>query len=227
MLLMSARVSPCSARFKRSSSGRLTRICLPSDSTFMLGWKVNSSLPFGPSTFTMPLARATFTPEGMAIGCLPIRDIVNLPCSQVGVRWIERFVSFISTASTNHQLPTTNYQLLPYRAQNLTADLGLLGLAVGHHTSAGGQDGYTQSIQHLFDFFVSLVNSPPGLGIPFDVADHLLAVRAILEVHLEYDVGLAEVARDLEFFLILVFGILDVFAGLVAENEPLLEEDFG
>ena len=38
MLLIKARVSPCSARFCRSSSGRVTVIAFPSEATFMFGW---------------------------------------------------------------------------------------------------------------------------------------------------------------------------------------------
>src|SRR5262245_44361873 len=81
MFLMSERVRPCRARLSRSSSGRVALTALPSESTFMFGCQANSSLPLGPSTLILPASTWTLTPDGIATGCLPILDIVQVPCT--------------------------------------------------------------------------------------------------------------------------------------------------
>src|SRR6185312_12008630 len=77
MLLINARLKPCSALACASSPWRLTTT-LPF-STFRLVRLGRSkfNLPFGPSTSTFWPFTSTFTFGGSAIGCFPIRDITN------------------------------------------------------------------------------------------------------------------------------------------------------
>src|SRR6476661_5932966 len=66
MLLMSVRVRPWSERLVRSSSGRCTS-------------RMPSS-PLAPLTVTSDSSIATSTPDGTAMGSLPIRDmLLSLP----------------------------------------------------------------------------------------------------------------------------------------------------
>src|SRR2546426_5422856 len=75
MLAIRARVRPWSARILRSSSGRPMTSTPPSsvaESGDGMGWL---SLPFGPSARTTPSPTWTFTPWGIGMGFLPIRDM--------------------------------------------------------------------------------------------------------------------------------------------------------
>src|SRR5215470_112693 len=77
MLATSARASPCSARTWRSSLPRsITTVpsCILGVSPAGTGWL---SLPLGPSARTVLPSTATFTPWGILIGCLPMRDMVG------------------------------------------------------------------------------------------------------------------------------------------------------
>src|SRR5258706_10547698 len=75
MLATSARARPCSARTSRSSLPRsITSVpsCIFGVRPAGTGWL---SLPFGPSARTVLPSTATFTPWGILIGCLPMRDM--------------------------------------------------------------------------------------------------------------------------------------------------------
>src|SRR5207249_2323149 len=75
MLAIRARVRPWSARILRSSSGRPMTSTPPSsvaESGDGMGWL---SLPFGPSARTTPSPTWTFTPWGIGMGFLPMRDM--------------------------------------------------------------------------------------------------------------------------------------------------------
>src|SRR4029450_12664127 len=75
MLATSARASPCSARTRRSSPAR-SMTMVPSAtrgvSPVGTGWL---SLPLGPSARTVRPSIWIFTPCGIGMGCLPMRDI--------------------------------------------------------------------------------------------------------------------------------------------------------
>src|SRR5689334_5058373 len=75
MLATSARVRPCSARTRRSSSGRPITSTEPSslaDSGAGMAWV---SLPLGPSARMVPSLTCTLTPCGIGMGFLPMRDM--------------------------------------------------------------------------------------------------------------------------------------------------------
>src|ERR1044072_7648806 len=79
MLKISERVSPCSARWFGRSVGRLTTTLPSSCSTVMSRGMRSESSPLGPCTRTSPEAMSTVTPLGTAMGCLPMRDMRDLP----------------------------------------------------------------------------------------------------------------------------------------------------
>src|SRR5688572_12011420 len=79
MLLTSERVRPCSARFRRWSSGRSTRSVPSSWRTVISPGSSRSRLPCGPFTATRRPSTLTSTPEGTAMGERPIRLIVASP----------------------------------------------------------------------------------------------------------------------------------------------------
>src|SRR5215212_4034651 len=79
MFAIRLRVRPWSARCSPRSVGRLTRIWSSSCATVMSLFTRSWSSPLGPFTRTSSGSMATSTPDGTAIGCLPIR--LMSPCS--------------------------------------------------------------------------------------------------------------------------------------------------
>src|SRR5262245_20268959 len=76
MLLTSERVSPWSARLRRSSSGRVTTTSSPSRAIVISSGAWISSSPFGPLTAIRRPSLVTSTPLGITMGFLPTRDMV-------------------------------------------------------------------------------------------------------------------------------------------------------
>src|SRR5689334_22443505 len=83
MLATRARARPCSARTWRSSLPR----SMTSVPSCIFGVRPAgtdcASLPLGPSARTVLPSTATFTPWGILIGCLPMRDM-SAPLPHVG-----------------------------------------------------------------------------------------------------------------------------------------------
>src|SRR5437763_16372850 len=79
MFATNERVNPCSARFSRSSSGRVTISSSPSRVIAMLSGASCSSVPFGPVTVTRVPSSVTSTPLGIGMGFLPMRDMGRTP----------------------------------------------------------------------------------------------------------------------------------------------------
>src|SRR5262245_21176846 len=208
MLLISARVSPCRARFCRSSSGRVTVICLAPVSCFtcIFGWKVSSSFPFFPSTRILPSASVTLTSAGSAIGCFPTRDMATPLGQRVSRRQLAK--------------RRAGGGLSPYDAQHLTADPFLAGLAVAHDTLRCAQDGDAEPVEHLLQLLGPLVVPVARPTGPADGADHLLALCAVLQIHAQDGPRLPGLGAVLEL------GPL-VLADLEVEDEPLVLEHLG
>src|SRR5207245_5858144 len=83
MLAARARARPCRARTWRSSLPRsITTVpsCILGVRPAGTGW---ASLPLGPSARTVRPSTETFTPWGILIGCLPMRDM-SAPLPHVG-----------------------------------------------------------------------------------------------------------------------------------------------
>ena len=135
MLLIKARVRPCTARdLPRSSDLRVTTTCLAASSNFdgdLAAEWLHSSLPSGPSTAISPAATATFTPAGTGTGFLPMRDMFL----QFG---------FIRSMfdSRAHQLDLPNF------AQHFAAEVSLPRFAVADHAAAGADDRNSQAVEH-------------------------------------------------------------------------------
>src|SRR3954467_90209 len=80
MLAIRVRVRPCSDLLSRSSLGRTTSMAPSSARPTVIGaatlWL---RLPLGPFTVTSLSASVTSTPDGTAMGSLPIRDMLLPP----------------------------------------------------------------------------------------------------------------------------------------------------
>ena len=82
MLAIRVRDSPCSERAVRSSLGRDTTTWPPSTFAVIGSATTWLRVPLGPLTVTFWPSIATSTPAGIAMGFLPIRDIVQPPPHQ-------------------------------------------------------------------------------------------------------------------------------------------------
>lgn len=79
MLLIRVRVSPCSERLSRSSFGRFTSSTPSSPFSTVIGEATECDrVPLGPLTVTSAWSIATSTPDGTAMGSLPMRDMLLL-----------------------------------------------------------------------------------------------------------------------------------------------------
>src|SRR3989442_1660841 len=83
MFWTSDRASPWRARTLRSSPAREMTTWVPSTFALSPGGRGWTSFPFGPSALTPPSTTWTFTPCGITMGFLPMRDIVR-PSPHVG-----------------------------------------------------------------------------------------------------------------------------------------------
>src|SRR6266542_6677361 len=75
MFAIRVRVSPCNARSPLRSVGRETTIVPSCCSTFIRAGTSWESSPSGPFTMTRAPVTETFTPDGISMGCFPIRLI--------------------------------------------------------------------------------------------------------------------------------------------------------
>src|SRR6266516_3495571 len=162
MLATSERVSPCSARFSRSSSGRRTRTTLSSRSSFI--WRGISwvRVPLGPLTVTMSPSSSSSTPEGSWMGRWPIRDmlLVSSPLPDVG--------------------------------EDLATDARLVGDTIGAQSLRGRDDRDAEAPEDPRQRFLLGIHAQPRLGDAAHAADRPLAVGAVLQVDPQHraDLGL-------------------------------------
>ena len=138
MLATSERDSPCSARWRRSSSGRVTTSSSPSWVMVMPVGSSRSSWPWGPLTLTELPLRVTVTLEGTGMGERPMRDIRPHP-----VLVPER----------------GGHSALPDMAEHLAAQMLPPGLTVGHQALAGREHGHAHPTQHARDAVGAGVNA--------------------------------------------------------------------
>src|SRR5688572_5170635 len=159
MLAIRVRVSPCSERLSRSSSGRLTSRTPSSPRSTVIGaatlW---DRVPLGPLTVTRRLSTVTSTPDGTAMGSLPMRDMLLLSFS-------------VSS--------------LPDVGEDFPTHALLVGLAVGQQALAGRDDRDTQAAEHLRETGALGVDPEAGLADAPDARDGALAVAAVLEGDVE------------------------------------------
>src|SRR6266540_5671691 len=130
----------------------------------MLRWKACANFwPFDPSTKTCPSLIDTLTPAGMAMGCLPMRDMA-VPL-----------------------LP------LPDLADDLAAKVLGPGAAVAHDALARGDDADAQTIEDRPELIGAQIEASPRFARSLDVPDDALALRPVLQVDAQQNVRLAEV----------------------------------
>src|SRR5215213_6991585 len=155
MLLISVRVRPCSERLSRSSLGRLTDSTPSSPFSTMIGAATECDrVPLGPLTVTRLWSIATSTPDGTAMGSLPMRDMLVSP------------------------LPVSS---LPDVGEDFPTHALLVCLAVGQQALAGRDDRDTQAAEHLRKTRVLGVHPETGLADPANARDGALPVAAALE----------------------------------------------
>src|SRR6266540_1038731 len=159
MLASNERASPCSARFWRSSSGRLTSTTSPSCSSSMgrgTSWR---SVPRGPVTVTVRSATSNWTPAGIWMGSLPMRDTgAHLPDGALAVRPVlEVDAQDLAHRGVLH-LVAGHVALLLEDLGDLDLDLG-----VGHHdVVVVGGVAVAQPGEHVGDRISHRhVDSPP------------------------------------------------------------------
>src|SRR4051812_4450021 len=164
MFARSARVRPCSARVAFSSFLRDTTSVPSSRFTATFGWNVSVSSPFGPFMRTVLPSILTSTPCGTFTGSLPIRLISALPYllpdmlnPDAARRDSSRLMdSFVAAKPLLTRSPNIRED---FPAQSLA-----LGLAAGHHTGRGRDDGDAEATK-----------DPRHLGLPCVYAQAWLA----------------------------------------------------
>src|SRR6476469_1612754 len=155
MLLISVRVSPWSERLSRSSLGRLTSRTPASPFSTVIGSATACDrVPLGPLTVTRLWSIATSTPDGTAMGSLPMRDMLVFS------------FSVSSLPDVGEDFPT--YALL-------------VGLAVGQQALARRDDRDAQAAEHLRETRVLGVDPETGLADAANARDGALPVPAVLE----------------------------------------------
>src|SRR3954471_3494345 len=154
MLLIRVRVSPCSERLLRSSSARRTGRVPPACAPVIGAATVCDRVPLGPLTVTRASSIATSTPDGTAMGSLPMRDM--LVSLLLGL-W---------SPDVGEDFPTHAL---------------LVGLTVGQQALAGRDDRDTQPTEHLGQARVLGIHPQAGLADASDAGDRALPVTPVLE----------------------------------------------
>src|SRR5688572_20696969 len=153
----------------------------PSTANPMPGGSACCSLPLGPWISTEPGLTSILTPFGIAIGFLPIRDIVfsfQLPAA-----------SFRAGAGGLVQPPVLSAgswerdagSLLPHVTEHFAADARLHRFAAGHHSARRGQDAGAESGEHFGDLVAPEIHAPAGAADPLDADDDALAARTVFQ----------------------------------------------
>src|SRR5215510_11065119 len=133
------RDSPCSAPSAGSSLAVFATRWPSAISKLMPAGCAWRSWPFGPFTSMAPSTTLTVTPLGIAMGFLPIRDIVFSP----GV-------------------------LSPNVAKHFAPDAGFDGVPAGHHAARGGQDARAQTGQHIRHVVAPEIDAAAGTADALD-----------------------------------------------------------
>src|SRR3954452_19143091 len=147
MLFTNDRVRPWSERFSRSSSGRSTNTFVSSRRTVITLGTSRESVPFGPFTVTVSPTMVMSTPDGTAMGVLPIRlmTVLSLPGS-------------------------------PHVAKDFAAHVAPARLTVAHQPRAGGEDGHTETTEHARHGGRLAVDPQARRGDALDATDRASAV---------------------------------------------------
>src|SRR5688500_4698789 len=180
MLAIGVRVRPCSDLLIRSSAGRRTSSVPSSTRSRVVGAAIVwDRVPLGPFTVTRLSSIATSTPDGTAMGSLPIRDMSSL--------------LLVSS--------------LPDVGEDFPTHALLVCLAVGQQALARRDDRDTQSAENLRETRALGVDPETGLADPANARDGALPVAAVLEgdgerlAHLALGRLLHVVRRDVALLL--------------------------
>src|SRR5688500_17178375 len=159
MLLMSVRVRPWSERLVRSSSGRLTSRMPSSPLATVIGdAMVCDRVPLGPLTVTSESSIATSTPDGTAMGSLPMRDMLL-------------------------SLPGLSWSGSPDVGEDFAAHALLVRLAVGQQSLRRRDDRDAEATEDLGQVGALGVDAQAGLADAAHARDGALPVAAVLERH--------------------------------------------
>src|SRR6478735_3205881 len=157
MLLMSVRVRPWSERLLRSSSGRCTSRMPSSPLATVIGAAmVCDRVPLGPLTVTSDSSIATSTPDGTAMGSLPMRDMLL-------------------------SLPGLSWSGSPDVGEDFAAHALLVRLAVGQQSLRRRDDRDAEATEDLGQVGALGVDAQAGLADAADARDRALPVAAVLE----------------------------------------------
>src|SRR5665213_2947344 len=194
----SARARPWTAACLSSgrSSVRTPSFC---DSVMPSGIRA-LTLPLGPSTVAMFPLTVYFTPAGMVMGFLPIRDISKsfVACESL---------AFASSTAAVHQGPepinlyrmermrvrflyaqlSILYTLpLPDFSENLSANVFAASLAASHDALRRGHDRDAEAALDAANLVLAQVHAAAGTRDALQVANDRLVVRAVLQVHADH-----------------------------------------
>src|SRR5882724_577894 len=112
------------------------------------------SAPFGPFTFTVCPSTTAVTPEGMATGFFPTRDMVLDPGSLI-----------------------LGPSALEHGAEDLSAHIVVARVVIGHHALGRGEDRDPQPVVHPRQVPYRRIDPPSRLRHPRNLADDRLAVE--------------------------------------------------
>src|SRR5262245_16284608 len=161
MLATSLRVRPWTLRARRESSRRSTVAVLPSTLIVTSGSRVLVSVPFGPSTRTVPSATWSFTLSGMGIGRRPMRDM-----------------SLLSS-------PGLSPWLSPYLADDLAAHTLPPRFAVREDALRRGQDADAETAAHRGNVVLPHVDAQARTAHPADAGYHWPPALVVAEADAE------------------------------------------
>ena len=136
-----------------------------------------AACPSGPWTSTAPGLTSILTPFGIAIGFLPIRDMLVAHCSSFQLSALSVTSSVICLDSW--QLAAGS--CLPHVTEHFAADAGLDRLAAGHHAARRRQDAGAEAGEHVGDLVATEVDAAAGTADALDAGDDALAARAVLQ----------------------------------------------
>src|SRR5262249_43741216 len=120
---------------------------LPSTLAPTSSCSTSESAPLGPFTFTTWPSTLAVTPEGIATGFFPTRDMTVDPLSSVS----------------------------EHRAEDFPADVVVAGVVIGHHALGRGQDRNAQAVVHARQRPHRCVDPPPRLRHPRGLPHLLVA----------------------------------------------------
>src|SRR5438128_7609448 len=154
------------ARARLVSARGSTLTSLPCTMAATSPCSATASAPFGPLSFTIWPSTVAVTPEGIATGFFPTRDMTevrSLRLRQCAILW-----------STSKD-----------RKENFPAYVVLTGVVIGHHTLGRREDRDPQSVVDTRQRLDRGIDPPSRFRYARNLADHRLAIE-IFQLDLEF-----------------------------------------